>query len=68
MAAEQRAYYRALYAGQIAALLGGGTKNMPQVRNLAMELRKLCNHPVSEWLWGAGGAVGRAPPQATRRA
>jgi hypothetical protein len=43
----QRAYYRALYANQISALLGGATaKNMPQMRNLAMELRKVCCHPV----------------------
>ena len=47
MAAEQRAYYRALYGGQIGALLGGGSnKALPQMRNLAMELRKLCCHPV----------------------
>ncbi|KAG2440284.1 hypothetical protein HXX76_004395 [Chlamydomonas incerta] len=44
---QQRAYYRGLYEGCIGALLGGGSsKNMPQMRNLAMELRKLCCHPV----------------------
>lgn len=31
---------------QIATLLAGTTsKNLPQMRNLAMELRKLCCHP-----------------------
>lgn len=40
-------YYRALYSQQIGALLGGGNKNLPNMRNLAMELRKLCCHPVS---------------------
>lgn len=44
---EQRYYYKALYENQIAALLGGGKgANLPQMRNLAMELRKLCCHPV----------------------
>lgn len=43
---EQRRYYKALYAQQIGALLGG-SKNLPGMRNLAMELRKLCCHPVS---------------------
>ena len=38
---------RALYSKQIGALLGGGAgKNLPNMRNLAMELRKLCCHPV----------------------
>lgn len=33
---------------QIGALLGGAsTKNTPQLQNLAMELRKVCCHPVS---------------------
>jgi hypothetical protein len=41
-------YYKALYSQQIGALLGGGSnKNLPNMRNLAMELRKLCCHPVS---------------------
>ncbi|KAG2455048.1 hypothetical protein HYH02_000873 [Chlamydomonas schloesseri] len=44
---QQRAYYRALYEGCIGALLGGASaKALPQMRNLAMELRKLCCHPV----------------------
>ncbi|KXZ48712.1 hypothetical protein GPECTOR_26g615 [Gonium pectorale] len=52
LTAHQRAYYRALYEGQIGALLGvgpgggGGGRNLPAMRNLAMELRKLCCHPV----------------------
>ena len=45
---EQRAYYKALYERQIGALMAGASaKNMPNMRNLAMELRKLCCHPVS---------------------
>ena len=44
----QRVYYRAIYERQVAALLGGGSKaNLPNLRNLAMELRKVCCHP---WL------------------
>ncbi|WIA09219.1 hypothetical protein OEZ85_008629 [Tetradesmus obliquus] len=43
---EQRRYYRALYAKQIGSLLQGvAAKNLPGMRNLAMELRKLCCHP-----------------------
>lgn len=43
-------YYRALYSQQIGTLLGGvSNKNLPGMRNLAMELRKLCCHPVSAW-------------------
>ena len=44
----QRVYYRAIYERQVAALLGGGARaNLPNLRNLAMELRKVCCHP---WL------------------
>ena len=43
---QQRAYYRALYENQIHVLLEGSkVKNVPQLRNLSMELRKVCNHP-----------------------
>ncbi len=28
-------------------LAGASSKNMPNLRNLAMELRKVCCHPVS---------------------
>ena len=43
---EQRAYYKAIFANQIGTLLGGGsTENAPLLRNVAMELRKVCNHP-----------------------
>ena len=46
LTAEQRAYYKAIYSKRIGALLGGGTKKaLPQMRNLAMELRKVCCHP-----------------------
>lgn len=51
LTAEQRTYYKALYAGTICSLLGGkGSKNLPQMRNLAMELRKLCCHPVGTFV------------------
>ncbi|KAL0045080.1 hypothetical protein WJX82_007731 [Trebouxia sp. C0006] len=43
---QQRAYYKALYSNQIGALLSGcNAKNLPNLRNLAMELRKVCCHP-----------------------
>lgn len=43
---EQRAYYKAIFENQIGALLGGSSaKNIPALRNVAMELRKVCCHP-----------------------
>lgn len=43
---EQRAYYKAIFENQISALLGGtSAKNVPALRNVAMELRKVCCHP-----------------------
>ncbi|XP_073395338.1 uncharacterized protein [Physcomitrium patens] len=43
---EQRAFYRAIYENNISTLLKGSiATNMPSLRNVAMELRKLCNHP-----------------------
>ena len=43
----QRSYYKALFENQIGALLGGGKQTqLPNLRNLAMELRKVCCHPV----------------------
>ena len=43
---EQRNYYRAIYEKQVHVLLEGSkSKNVPQLRNLCMELRKVCNHP-----------------------
>ena len=43
---DQRAYYKAIFERQIGTLLGGsGQKNVPNLRNLAMELRKVCCHP-----------------------
>eukprot|EP00878_Enallax_costatus_P046663 GHUV01056913.1.p1 GENE.GHUV01056913.1~~GHUV01056913.1.p1 ORF type:complete len:503 (+),score=214.95 GHUV01056913.1:285-1793(+) len=43
---EQKRYYKALYAQQIGSLLQGVAKNnLPGMRNLAMELRKMCCHP-----------------------
>jgi len=46
LTAEQRVYYKAIYEGQIATLMAGAApKNLPNMRNLAMELRKVCCHP-----------------------
>ena len=46
MTPEQRVYYRAIYEKQAHVLLAGNkSKALPQMRNLAMELRKVCNHP-----------------------
>jgi superfamily II DNA or RNA helicase len=43
---EQRAYYKAIFEKQIGTLLAGASqKNVPNLRNLAMELRKVCCHP-----------------------
>lgn len=43
---EQRGYYKAIFEGQIGALMAGAKpKNLPNLRNLAMELRKVCCHP-----------------------
>ena len=43
---EQYAYYKAVYEHRIGTLLAGASKkNVPQLRNVAMELRKVCNHP-----------------------
>eukprot|EP00884_Botryococcus_braunii_P005939 jgi/Botrbrau1/15346/Bobra.0289s0003.2 len=43
---EQRRYYKAIYSQQIGTLMAGASaKNLPNLRNLGMELRKCCNHP-----------------------
>ena len=43
---EQRAYYKAIFEKQIGTLLAGTSqKNVPNLKNLAMELRKVCCHP-----------------------
>lgn len=43
---EQRAYYKAIFEKQIGTLLAGvSQKNAPNLKNLAMELRKVCCHP-----------------------
>lgn len=45
---EQLIYYQALITGTIRGVLkGNGAKNLPQMRNLPMEMRKLTCHPVS---------------------
>jgi superfamily II DNA or RNA helicase len=41
----QKQYYRALYEGNKAFLFRGALKDGPKLTNLAMELRKCCNHP-----------------------
>ncbi|BBM99082.1 protein Mpsnf1.8 [Marchantia polymorpha subsp. ruderalis] len=43
---EQRIYYRAVYENNVGTLLKGSTSsNVSSLRNVAMELRKVCNHP-----------------------
>lgn len=43
---EQRTYYKAIFENQAHVLLSNNSKkNLPNMRNLAMELRKVCNHP-----------------------
>lgn len=43
---DQRSYYRGIYENRISDLLKGSqNSNIPNLRNVAMELRKLCNHP-----------------------
>ena len=41
----QKQYYRAIYEQNRAFLFRGGSKTGPGLSNLAMELRKCCNHP-----------------------
>eukprot|EP01084_Bolivina_argentea_P125879 222968_1 len=41
----QKQYYRALYEQNTDFLLQSGIRNGPSLINLAMELRKCCNHP-----------------------
>ena len=46
LSAQQRGYYIAIAEKNIGVLLEGTkTKNTPQLKNLCMELRKVCNHP-----------------------
>ena len=46
LAAMQKRYYRALYEKNVTMLAGGGRAvDGPSMMNLAMELRKCCNHP-----------------------
>lgn len=47
---SQRSYYKALYENQIKSLLSHSKNTeLPNLRNLAMELRKVCCHPVRVW-------------------
>lgn len=49
MTPTQHAYYKALYGNKIEILLqGANTKTISGINNLSMELRKVCNHPVSK--------------------
>ena len=41
----QKQYYRAIYEQKTGFLYKGGAKDGPSLSNLAMELRKCCNHP-----------------------
>lgn len=42
----QKQYYRAIYEQNTRFLYrGGGGKDGPRLCNLAMEVRKCCNHP-----------------------
>jgi hypothetical protein len=41
----QKQYYRAIYEQKTGFLYKSGTKDGPSLSNLAMELRKCCNHP-----------------------
>ncbi len=45
LTAVQKQYYRALYEQNTEFLLQGGIRNGPSLMNLAIELRKCCNHP-----------------------
>ncbi|KAK9833308.1 hypothetical protein WJX81_005199 [Elliptochloris bilobata] len=46
LTAQQRIFYKGIYEGRIGALLAGtGAKNLPNLNNLAMQLRKVCCHP-----------------------
>lgn len=43
---DQRAFYKAIFENNVASLLKGSSSgNLPNLRNVAMELRKVCNHP-----------------------
>ena len=41
----QKQYYRAIYEMNTSFLYRGEAKDGPRLSNLAMELRKCCNHP-----------------------
>ena len=45
LTAPQKQYYRALYEQRTDFLHSRGAKDGPSLTNLAMELRKCCNHP-----------------------
>lgn len=45
LTAPQKQYYRAIYEQKTGFLYKSGTKDGPSLSNLAMELRKCCNHP-----------------------
>lgn len=46
MTAVQKQYYRAIYEKNFSVLTGGRkAADGPSLMNVAMELRKCCNHP-----------------------
>jgi len=45
LAPTQKRWYRALYENKVEMLVEGKAKDGPALTNLAMELRKCCNHP-----------------------
>jgi chromodomain-helicase-DNA-binding protein 7 len=65
----QKQYYRAIYEMNKSFLFRGATKDGPRLSNLAMELRKCCNHPflvkgaeavIREQMQESGNAAGDA--------
>jgi chromodomain-helicase-DNA-binding protein 7 len=53
----QKQYYRAIYEQKTGFLYQGGAKDGPSLSNLAMELRKCCNHPFL--IKGAEAVIGQ---------
>lgn len=46
MSAQQREFYKQILVRQFPVLRGGGAKSAGPLKNVMMELRKCCNHPV----------------------
>jgi chromodomain-helicase-DNA-binding protein 7 len=43
---EQRRWYKAMMEDKVGYLVQGKGRDAPTLRNLCMELRKVCNHPL----------------------